>query len=216
MKIISLIFIIIFSEALLLMSMEKQDEHFDKLIQKVKSLYFIEYSPEEYEGIKSFHKALSNSDKDFLTNYIHNNCNQSSSVNDCVNLIIIFGFNKDTYVLDSLKSIYSNCTDEGILAAIELYYYNIGYKAKQHFNIYLKRLQQIKNLDSNVLFVAILCDSTSGIIPFLLYIPKYRTLDGSGGELWYGVMSWVERNEEWLDEDNDKLLEKRMIEYKIK
>ena len=38
-------------------------------------------------------------------------------------------------------------------------------------------------------------------------------LDGSGAELWFGVMSWIERNNIWLSEEGHALVKKRMEEY---
>ncbi|MBA7632507.1 hypothetical protein ES703_40053 [subsurface metagenome] len=71
--------------------------------------------------------------------------------------------------------------------------------------------------DDFILYTALLCEDRDKIIPILLYKWKKGPYDGISAELWFGVMSWIEKNSLWLStdlEDEQNLINRRMETYK--
>ena len=68
--------------------------------------------------------------------------------------------------------------------------------------------------DDFILYTALLCEDRDKIIPILLYKWKKGPYDGISAELWFGVMSWIEKNDLWLSEERRNLINRRMETYK--
>ncbi len=216
MKILNSIMFFIIVCSLSCKATEEQNKKENEIIYDLNKIITYEYSVANYNNIISYYKSLSEKNKEKLIGYLEENCLLDSNINNCINILVFFSFNKDDYALKRLNSLYYKISNQEILSAIELYFYNLGHDQNNNLEKYFNKLKNINNADNNLLFLAILCDSTSGIIPILLTIYEEMKLDGSGAELWFGVMSWIERNIDWLSAKRRTLVKQRMDEYYIK
>jgi hypothetical protein len=164
------------------------------LIDQAVGVLSFEYSQNTYEEIQSFHHNLTEKKKSQLLHFVNHHCkNQKSYSDSLIDIVLLFALVKDSTVLSNFLDNYTNCQIEEAKAAFEIYFYNIGYEPDKYLNSYLSRLKVINHMDNSILYCCIACDSTAEIINTLNYVKEKIGLDGSGAELWHGVMSWITR-----------------------
>lgn len=158
------------------------------------------YSTEtELKVVKQFN-AMSNKQKICLYNFIVENCNKRDEISKCLSSIVFLSIVRDRGLIETAKLIEKRSEIDEIKAAIFIFYSVIGIKSNFFRNQYLKILDNNKNrTDDYFIIYAAIATRNRQIRNAILKRNYNLGYSESYLEGWICVMSWLDRDESWLN-----------------
>jgi hypothetical protein len=176
------------------------------VLEKIEYLLEGEYSINEFKELKSIFYGLTPAEKECLSEIVKKEYPTPKSFK----IVMLFSLFHDKQLISIIQKLYLRQKKGYIKAQCEVYFFCAGFDKEKYMKRYIARLNDIKKPDEVLIYVALPTQEKRVTHALLKYCADGKLGDGATAEKWYGIMSWVERNGQWLVNDNYLYLDTRL------
>jgi hypothetical protein len=178
------------------------------MLKKLNDIFELEYSKNYPKELNEIYVNLTPVEKRCLIEIVE----KTYPEGDSFYIVMLFSLFNDKSLLPLMQKFYLRQKTDYYKAQCEVYFFCVGYEKEKYLKRYIDRLDNSKGPFEELVYVALPCREKRVAKALLKYVADGKWGDGSAAERWVGTMSWIERNEKWLGNDDYQYLHERLNE----